>query len=96
MSRRPPRSTLFPYTTLFRSDRHYALALALQPDNAYAHLGRGRAMAGLGEVGAARQMFERALALDPDGDAGGDDGNGGNGGKPGPGKPDVNPDVAIG
>jgi phosphonate transport system ATP-binding protein len=32
---------------------------------------------------------------DPDGDAG-DDGNGGNGGKPGPGKPDVNHDVAIG
>src|SRR2546422_1800750 len=25
MIRRPPRSTLFPYTTLFRSDRHPAL-----------------------------------------------------------------------
>src|SRR5690242_21317738 len=28
MIRRPPRSTLFPYTTLFRSDRHIA---AYQP-----------------------------------------------------------------
>src|SRR5262245_65301493 len=25
MIRRPPRSTLFPYTTLFRSDRHHAV-----------------------------------------------------------------------
>src|SRR2546425_4670153 len=24
MIRRPPRSTLFPYTTLFRSDRHFS------------------------------------------------------------------------
>src|SRR3712207_8952521 len=30
MIRRPPRSTLFPYTTLFRS-RHEALDLAQQP-----------------------------------------------------------------
>src|SRR5947207_10821773 len=30
MIRRPPRSTLFPYTTLFRSDRH-AESLLLQP-----------------------------------------------------------------
>src|SRR3712207_7252085 len=28
MIRRPPRSTLFPYTTLFRSKRAYALARA--------------------------------------------------------------------
>src|SRR3712207_7620066 len=27
MIRRPPRSTLFPYTTLFRSDEHRAAAL---------------------------------------------------------------------
>src|SRR5690348_18162048 len=27
MIRRPPRSTLFPYTTLFRSDRHVAQPL---------------------------------------------------------------------
>src|SRR5438445_1424091 len=28
MLRRPPRSTLFPYTTLFRSDRHPASGLS--------------------------------------------------------------------
>src|SRR5690349_22198254 len=32
MSRRPPSSTLFPYTTLFRSDRALRLALALRED----------------------------------------------------------------
>src|SRR5256885_2730306 len=37
MIRRPPRSTLFPYTTLFRSDE----ALALAPDLAAAHSARG-------------------------------------------------------
>src|SRR3712207_7144992 len=33
MIRRPPRSTLFPYTTLFRSDRpdHAPLGLAVHP-----------------------------------------------------------------
>src|SRR2546427_5953053 len=30
MIRRPPRSTLFPYTTLFRSGRHMAVGQALQ------------------------------------------------------------------
>src|SRR3712207_8050905 len=30
MIRRPPRSTLFPYTTLFRSHAHRALAVALE------------------------------------------------------------------
>src|SRR5262245_62846319 len=39
MVRRPPRSTLFPYTTLFRSDGH-------RPSDAGAHLGRGRCHAG--------------------------------------------------
>src|SRR2546421_6952443 len=29
MIRRPPRSTLFPYTTLFRSERHLAAVLEL-------------------------------------------------------------------
>src|SRR2546429_3629634 len=30
MIRRPPRSTLFPYTTLFRSDRRAAIGQALE------------------------------------------------------------------
>src|SRR2546427_8689082 len=32
MIRRPPRSTLFPYTTLFRSDRDGAAPEAARPD----------------------------------------------------------------
>src|SRR2546430_13641933 len=32
MIRRPPRSTLFPYTTLFRSDREFALSTAVELD----------------------------------------------------------------
>src|SRR2546430_11066862 len=32
MIRRPPRSTLFPYTTLFRSERIAALSEASMPD----------------------------------------------------------------
>src|SRR2546430_10018016 len=31
MIRRPPRSTLFPYTTLFRSHRDYGLRAAVPP-----------------------------------------------------------------
>src|ERR1051325_11813451 len=40
MIRRPPRSTLFPYTTLFRSARHelYAVPLRLPPGDAALHL----------------------------------------------------------
>src|SRR2546422_2780309 len=30
MIRRPPRSTLFPYTTLFRSEAHYTLGTVLK------------------------------------------------------------------
>src|SRR3712207_7534127 len=33
MIRRPPRSTLFPYTTLFRSDEHRARLLVLMEPN---------------------------------------------------------------
>src|SRR3712207_7270346 len=32
MIRRPPRSTLFPYTTLFRSPRHHRLPRHRRPD----------------------------------------------------------------
>src|SRR5256885_8294679 len=43
MIRRPPRSTLFPYTTLFRSRRAPPPALRVPPEG-HAHLlgGRGR------------------------------------------------------
>src|SRR2546422_1209058 len=36
MIRRPPRSTLFPYTTLFRSERSEGSRVRGQPDPAYA------------------------------------------------------------
>src|SRR3989475_11237375 len=58
MIRRPPRSTLFPYTTLFRSDPHLSRPLVAQlqllgsmqgPLDARAHFGRqlGRVVARL-------------------------------------------------
>src|SRR5256885_11888047 len=43
MIRRPPRSTLFPYTTLFRSD-------GIQPEAARAQQARGRAVQRPGEA----------------------------------------------
>src|SRR5438034_1187464 len=46
MTRRPPRSTLFPYTTLFRSVKHRALELARQSDRPG---GAGVALTPLGE-----------------------------------------------
>src|SRR3989442_11036521 len=55
MIRRPPRSTLFPYTTLFRS---HALHIVL----AFLHGDRGRALAGNRGVGVGRRLgFGRAL-----------------------------------
>src|SRR2546430_9664918 len=47
MIRRPPRSTLFPYTTLFRSHRH---AFALQAEAASRLRALGHLHLGLGAV----------------------------------------------
>src|SRR5690348_17584083 len=52
MIRRPPRSTLFPYTTLFRSVIHAGVA---GMDNRLAHLLEERLRALEGGVGAAGQ-----------------------------------------
>src|SRR3712207_8866247 len=59
MIRRPPRSTLFPYTTLFRSPRR-AAAVAGAAAAAHAHAGAGA----IGERGGARaqQLPQRAAA----------------------------------
>src|SRR2546426_10568241 len=57
MIRRPPRSTLFPYTTLFRSD--------LNPSNAAAHHSYSRLLAALGRVDEALAEIKRSEALDP-------------------------------
>src|SRR2546428_6086228 len=42
MIRRPPRSTLFPYTTLFRSPARQIQALAKVPRNAFRRRSNGR------------------------------------------------------
>src|SRR2546429_6013552 len=41
MIRRPPRSTLFPYTTLFRSDAHHAAARVHQRPPGVTRIQRG-------------------------------------------------------
>src|SRR3989449_3395110 len=47
MIRRPPRSTLFPYTTLFRSAVRFGIAaLLLAPGTRFTPLPRGRELAG--------------------------------------------------
>src|SRR2546429_3722207 len=53
MIRRPPRSTLFPYTTLFRSRRHLAPLPAAEP--------RGREPAYFGERDVAHDQQARAI-----------------------------------
>src|SRR3989442_11980116 len=52
MIRRPPRSTLFPYTTLFRSDR----AVGVEADVVEAHLNTA-VVAGHGAVG--QELIDR-------------------------------------
>src|SRR3712207_7463866 len=60
MIRRPPRSTLFPYTTLFRSAEHRLLVL---DDHAEADLQVG---ARVGLVGGALGARREVLELDPE------------------------------
>src|SRR2546425_8819492 len=55
MIRRPPRSTLFPYTTLFRSD----------PEHAGAHYNLSFTLSNLGDFDGALRATKRALELDP-------------------------------
>src|SRR5437879_13882862 len=45
MIRRPPRSTLFPYTTLFRSCFLMKEAIKMRPEDCYASLSQNRAFA---------------------------------------------------
>src|SRR5690348_17467762 len=54
MIRRPPRSTLFPYTTLFRSPVGVAERVANLPDDAEDLIG--------GELGGAEPLLERIAA----------------------------------
>src|SRR3712207_7120118 len=57
MIRRPPRSTLFPYTTLFRSEPHEDGAV-----RAVVHLCRARAVDRAAHGGAEAGVFLRGLA----------------------------------
>src|SRR5690349_23957317 len=66
MLRRPPRSTLFPYTTLFRSRRLLDSALAINPDVAEVRIYRGQFHTQTGEVEKAEADFDTALAIDPE------------------------------
>src|SRR2546430_5477339 len=59
MIRRPPRSTLFPYTTLFRSARGDLRGLALHPDEPRARPGGGCAPRGRGRQGHAATHGDR-------------------------------------
>src|SRR3712207_7427449 len=64
MIRRPPRSTLFPYTTLFRSHRGRGVALHRLVVHVYLVDGRGRRRdEGLNGRGVAEPADERALEL---------------------------------
>src|SRR3712207_8408283 len=63
MIRRPPRSTLFPYTTLFRSGRvHVAVAAGQPPGQAVLRVRRTRLEA-LGQQGGVDHLLERPVGL---------------------------------
>src|SRR2546429_10031709 len=64
MIRRPPRSTLFPYTTLFRSLLQKAVELA--PRDAICRLKLGTAYLRLGKLTDAQRDLEKAVQLAPD------------------------------
>src|SRR3712207_7523680 len=55
MIRRPPRSTLFPYTTLFRSSPYWSLA----------HVVLAATQARLGRLAAAKSAADRVIELQP-------------------------------
>src|SRR2546427_13220473 len=72
MIRRPPRSTLFPYTTLFRSEalraeivRLTEEALRLNPQLAQAYVARARAVLRASKYDEANKAIDAALGLDP-------------------------------
>src|SRR3989441_4408334 len=66
MIRRPPRSTLFPYTTLFRSRLAFLMQEAFGPSDI--HLGAAlastaEAVASQGQYARAKNLYQRALAI---------------------------------
>src|SRR3989442_13810323 len=67
MIRRPPRSTLFPYTTLFRSRERWAAAIRFERAVAAVVEEDGRRSARRGD----EQVEEPIVVVIPDGDRGG-------------------------
>src|SRR5256885_6444277 len=63
MIRRPPRSTLFPYTTLFRS---FTKANQLRPDDFDTLVNLGNANLNAERYDVAERWFNEALAKKPD------------------------------
>src|SRR2546430_7197875 len=64
MIRRPPRSTLFPYTTLFRSDL-YQQSIDVHP-TAEAHTFLGWTLSFQGRLEEATRECLKAIEVDPD------------------------------
>src|SRR3712207_7065968 len=68
MIRRPPRSTLFPYTTLFRSDEaiaSYRMAVKLDPRYPVAYANLGLALGLQNKLDQAEAACRKAVELDP-------------------------------
>src|SRR5207249_8153679 len=59
--RRPPRSTLFPYTTLFRSPRRFVLAFLLPPGAAPTHVDDGRSDQDHGHDGGRHSVVDQRI-----------------------------------
>src|SRR3989442_12052843 len=85
MIRRPPRSTLFPYTTLFRSDRVAPAPALLRQDRAAARADAPRAQGGPPGPAARDKGQPRAAVVPVRGS--GDWRAGGGGARGGPGPP---------
>src|SRR2546430_11280497 len=65
MIRRPPRSTLFPYTTLFRSEEDYSEAIRLVPKYIQAHCLRAQVRCRLRDFEGAWADFDKTIELHP-------------------------------
>src|SRR5438132_12557718 len=63
MYRRTPRSTLFPYTTLFRSARQLRKTLEIDPTSFYTHYNLGILLQVTGDLSGAIAEYEKAKQL---------------------------------
>src|SRR2546423_8071867 len=61
MIRRPPRSTLFPYTTLFRSDESIVTMAASDDEGESGHLRQGQCQELLPDIGPQGHVLRKEL-----------------------------------